>query len=313
MCKESHQQQQTTQTRNIPDWLESASRSLTDRALSVGNQEFTPYAGQRVAGFSGDQDNAFQALRNFFSTGGGQQGFQTYANTGAQNVSTERSVDENGRLGSVSDYMSPYVEGALQPALRKIQESADAARKRLGAGATASGAFGDARHGVQEASLDLNTSQAMGDTAATFMNNAFGQAMGQRQNDLNRFGATDLANAQFSEQALQRLLTGTQAGNQNTLQNIQSLLASGSLQQQNNQSGLDAIYQDFLRQYGHDSNMLNAASGAIGRLPYSQTTTGDTQTTQPNNSLLGMLGAGAGAFAGSNAGSAMIASMLGAI
>lgn len=313
MCKESHQQQQSTQTREIPQWLESASQSLTNRALDVGNQTFTPYGGDRVAGFTGDQSNAFQALRNFISSGSGGQAFQNYANAGAQRVSSERSVDENGRLGSVADYMNPYVEGALQPALAKIQESADAARKRLGASATSSGAFGDARHGIQEANLDANTSQAIGDTAASFMNNAFNQAMGQRQTDLNRFGATDMANAQFNEQALNRLLTGTQAGNQNTLQGIQSLLASGSLQQQNQQSGLDALYQDFMRQYGHDANMLNAASGALGRLPYSQTVNGTTTTTQPDNGLLGLLGAGAGSFAGSNAGSAMIASMLSAI
>ena len=182
MCKESKKQESTTSTSSIPAWLEGVSQKVATKAGDLTDKPFESYTGQRVADFSGDQMSAFQKLRDLVSGGETPAAIGKYTNAPAQNIGTERVVDEGGRLGQIADYMNPHVAGALQPALAKIQEQADAQRKRLSAGATSAGAFGDARHGVVESKLDQNTSQAMGDTASQFYMNAFDRAMGQRSN-----------------------------------------------------------------------------------------------------------------------------------
>src|SRR5690606_35357417 len=107
-------------------------------------------------------------------------GAREYAHAPAQELTTERIVDESGRLGAIADYFNPYVEQALQPALRKIQEASDDQRRRSGAGATASGAYGDARHGILESQLYRDTGTAMGDVASEFYLDAFRDALGLR-------------------------------------------------------------------------------------------------------------------------------------
>lgn len=196
-------------------------------------------------------------------------------------------------------------EGPLQATLRKIQEASDASRKTISAGATASGAFGDARHGIAEAMNEKNRNLAFGDAAGTAYNNAFNSAMAARTGDVNRFKDVDTTNANFAETALGRMLTGTGAeldratSDQNRmLAQISALLGSGGQQQQNQQAGLDAAYQEFMRKYGDDYNKIAGVTQAMQGLKGNYDTT--TTTTQPDNSILGGLGALAGSALGSN-------------
>lgn len=313
MCKEQKQSQNTTKVEGVPSWLENISKSLATKAGEVGSKPFEAYTDQRVADLNPDQQNAFQRLRDFVGAGTTIDAAKHATDAPAQTIGTERVVDENGRLGAIRDYLNPYVENALQPALTKIQESADARRRQINAGATSAHAFGDARHGVLEAKHDLDTSRAVGETAANFMNNAFNQSMDRRATDLNRFGDVDKTNAQFGETALNRELQGSQVQQTQMLQQLQALLNTGGIEQGNDQQKLDAKYQEFLRAYQHDPQMLAAASNILKSLPYSKTTTADTVTRTPDNSLLNLAGAVGGAALGSAPVSGAIASYLSSV
>ena len=299
MCKEQKQKQSSTQTVAIPSWLESASKAITEKSQALADKPFEAYTGDRVADLTPDQQTAFQRLRDFIGGGQTVDSATRVMDAPAQKIGTERVVDEGGRLGAIGDYLNPYVENALQPALTKIQESADARRKQINAGATSARAFGDARHGVLEAKHDLDTSRAMGETAGNFMMNAFDRSMGQRAADLGRFADVDKTNAQFGEAALGRELT---AGNQvqsQMLQQLQALLGAGAIQQGNEQQQRDAAYQEFLRQYQHDPTILKTLSSTLGGLPYTKTANTDSTVTMPDNSLLGLAGSLGGAALGS--------------
>lgn len=311
----------TTTVQKVPEYIEQGGKEVLRRSQALADKPFEAYTGQRVADFSGDQQSAFQQLRDLIAGApqvGGEaiQGARDFASAPAQHLTTERIVDEDGRLGAISDYMNPFVDQALQPALRAIQEQADAQRKRIGAGATSAGAFGDARHGIMEAMLGRDTSTAMGDTASRFYLDAFRDALGLRQGDLGRMTELDKTNALFAEQGLDRLFQGSGAvlnragqDQQQGLQLIQSLLASGGLQQGADQAELDAAYQEFLRNYGHDFDVVAAMASALSGVPYTRTQT----TTQPDNSLFGLLGSGLGSFAGTEAGAGAIAKGLSAL
>lgn len=313
MCKESKKSQNTTQSAPIPTWLEDASKGLVGKANEYADKPFEAYGGDRVADITADQSTAFQQLRDFISGGDTTKAARDAMTAPAQTVGTERTVDEGGRLGQISDYMNPYIEKALQPALAKVQETADARRKQINAGATAGHAFGDARHGILESTHDLNTSRAMGDTASQFMANAFDKTMATRAGDLNRFGDIDKTNAQFGETALNRELTGSNAVQQQMIQQIQALLGAGGIQQGTEQAGLDAQYQEFIRQFQDDPNKLKILSEALSRIPYSKTSTSNTDMIQPDNSGMALLGSAASAAASSAPVSAALASMLAAI
>ena len=300
MCKESEK----TSTTSVPGFVQDASQKLISKAETLADKPFEPYTGERVAGLTADQQNAFQQLRDLIAGApkvgaDAVAGAQHYANAPAQSISTERVVDEGGKLGSIEDYLNPNNEQAKQPALRKIMEAADAQRKRIGASATSAGAFGDARHGIVENQLDSTTSQAIGDTSAKFMAEAFDKAMGLRTGDLNRFGTVDKTNADYAETALGREMLGSKgavdiagADQKRQLEQIQALLASGAIQQGTEQAGLDALFQEFMRAYGNDYNVLDALSKALGGSRGSYDT---TQTTSgEDNSLLGLLGSIAG-------------------
>lgn len=366
MCKESETHQNTTGTQSQtsttsnPGYVNDAAQNLVHLGENVGNSSYTPYTGQMVAPTTSDQNNAFQMIRNLIS-GAPQVGpdaiksAQAYGSAPAQSVTahtvngqkvgTERVVDENGRLGKIADYMNPYTDQALNPALRKIQEASAQIDNQNRARATAAHAFGDARHGIVDAQNNKNTVLAVGDTSGKYLTDAYNAAMAQRTADLQRmlgadtttaqFGQqanlanqqaqnqADVTNANFQEQALGRQLAGANAtetlagADQNRLlQQIQQLLNAGQIQQSTGQAQDSANYQEFMNQYNHQFAALNALRGALQGLPSERTvtttgsSTGQTTNTQPDNSLLGGLGSAAGAYAGSTAGSAAITALL---
>jgi hypothetical protein len=302
MAKE--QQKQQSSTIQLPDWITQASQLLVQKGVDFANKPFQKYTGQMVANLTPDQQTAFQRLRSMVRNSpvvlqDALSGARSFAQAPAQNVQTERVVDETGRLGAIKDYMNPHVDAALAPALRKIQEAADVQRNRLGASATMSGAFGDARHGIVESALNRETSTAVGDTAAKFYSDAYDKAMANRFADLNRFLQTDTANAGYNERQLDRLFAGSgalidraTADQARQLQGLQALLAGGTVQQQNQQAKLDAAYREFLRQYGHDANVVNVLAAALRGAPFGYTQT--TTTREPDNTWLQLIGALAG-------------------
>lgn len=205
-----------------------------------------------IAGFSDDQRSAFQQVRDLASKPG---------------ISTESLVDEGGRLGPISKYMNPSLDAALSPTLRAIQEAEDANRKRIGAGATSAEAYGDARHGIQEVGNMQSAQTARREAAGSLYSRAFETAMQMRGVDLSRFSDIDKTN--FMQ----------------TLQAASALLSTGGQQQGLDQAKNQAVLDQFLRKYGANKDMVNALIAALGQ-PYETTTT----TTQPDNSILEVLG-----------------------
>lgn len=298
----------TSEKQKIPEWLEKSAKGTLGRVESFSKTPYQTYSGDRQAGFSGDQTSAFQQLRDYVG-GGGTSGLADEGTgmirSGAQapgsQVSTERVVDENGRLGSIGDYFNQFTNATLQPGLREIEEGAALGRNRLGSMATSAGAFGDARHGILEQGLDQDRLQARGDLTANAFRDAWDSAMGLRSGDLDRFTNTDTTNATLNETALNRLMEGGGAltGQASTQQNdllsrLSALLSTGTTQQQQEQSGLDVGYQDFLAKQQDPYDKLGLLISALGQTPAKANIT--TSTDDGGAGLLGSLGSLVGAF-----------------
>jgi hypothetical protein len=182
MCCDTEEKTTSTQTSTIPAWLEAGSQKLVDKATQLADKDFqAPQLA--IADFSGDQQNAFQMMRDLAAK---------------PTAETERVVDEGGRLGKISDYMNPY----LDPALRSMDEATAAQKGQLKAAAQSAGAFGDARHGIVENGINMNQLTARREAA----NVAFDKVMALRQNDLNRFTQVDKDNFTRTVGAIEGLL-----------------------------------------------------------------------------------------------------------
>lgn len=310
----------STTTSEVPGYVTEAGTELASKSSELLNKPFEAYTGDRVADFTADQQTAFQKLRDLISSapqvgGDAIAGAQQYAAAPAQSIGTERVVDENGKLGSIGDYLNPYQNAVIDPALRKIQEQSDKQAKNIGSMATASKAYGDARHGILEAMLGRDTSLATGETAGGLLKSGYDTAMNQRATDLNRFKDVDTLNANFDEAALKRKLDGStaqvdiaRADQDRLLGQINALLSAGGQQQSVDQAGLDAAYQEFMRKYiGDDQAKIAAASQALSGLKGAYTTTKTEE--KPDNSLSGGLGAAAGAAAANPAFWTMLAAV----
>ena len=146
---------QTTKTQNnLPAWVNTASQNNYKTAAQIASRPYTAYPFQRIAGMTGDQNNAMSMLRNYAPT--------AQANAGQFGV--PRLIDNIGEGGSVQAYMNPYIDNVLDRTQQRIRQSTDMAHQWSGNMAQhQDGAFGDARHGIADAQIEFTGRGDMAD------------------------------------------------------------------------------------------------------------------------------------------------------
>jgi hypothetical protein len=254
----------------MPDYIRNASQSLVSQSQELRDRaNNTTMPTLQIADMTADQQAAFQKIRDL-------------ANQAP--MKTERVVDENGKLGAIDDYFNKYAAARINPAMRAIDESTAQRIKQVGAGATSAGAFGDARHGIVENGVYQAAVNAKKDLVDTASADAFDKAMAARQVDLSRF--TDVDKTNFS----------------NTITSIQALLGSGGIQQGHEQAKHQAVFDQYMAEYGKDFDVLAAMASALGVAQSGADRTQTTTSTTPDNSILQGLGSLGGAALGTEAG-----------
>jgi hypothetical protein len=335
---------------NIDEWLnsdenyiygskpgESLYTGLTDQQQkSVGNIDWL--ADQ-------DLDQMFNLnestdlWRQFANTGPamieGDFSGATVDQSGMSPVTTERVVDEGGFLGSRNDYMDPYLQEVLGNQIRRMNEQTERDRRALGASATMSGAFGDARHGMMEGRMVDDANRAVLDATGMAHSAAFSDAMNRRAGDIGRkdqmgvFNAgqdlqTALANLNSQNAGLDRGLTMqtlNQGAQQKRIDNLgtaaealkgigadrydlfnnvnDSLFNAGNVIQQDKelqrQSQEDFQTAIMEKRYDDAMRLLGAATGA----PYSKSETStSTEASKSNSGFFGLAGSLLGSLFG---------------
>jgi hypothetical protein len=274
--------------------VSSAATSNLNFVQGLQNKGFTPYSGQQVADFSPQQQSSFGMTNNIANNGtapAAQSMIQNYAGAPASSVGAE-SIANN-----MSPYMNQYVMQALAPQLQQMDWQNSATQQQTNATATGSGAFGDARTGIQQAQNQQNANVAREGLIGNAYNTAFNTAIGAGAQDVSNKLQAGTTNANLSEQALNRSLGGAQA--LEGLQNQQLGVATaqntaGGQQTAQQQANLTAQYNQWLmaQQYPFQTAQLMNQSVAAGSqaMPASTTTTDQ----QPNNSGWAALGSIAG-------------------
>jgi hypothetical protein len=202
---------------NLPDYIAPYVGRMLNQAESLAQEDYIPYAGQRLADFNADQQAAFDRFRNMQAMTpqqtqgagivgqaanqllgiGGQQvnpmsPYQTYAAEGLKKVGDKLYDAGNARWdqAAADHYMSPYMQSVVDIQKREAQRDYDKQLPVLDAAAVRGGAFGGSRHGLIEAEAQRNLNQRLGDIQSQGLQSAYTNAQGQFNADMARQGQT---------------------------------------------------------------------------------------------------------------------------
>ena len=295
-------EKKTTDT-TLPSYLSNAAQQNVANAAALTSQPFQAYTDPRVSERNATQNTASGLLKAAAGTTNPYTSdiagaYKSLIDTPAATITAPSIIGPNTNVNTstIQDYMNPYLEAALQPQLQAIARQGDADRKRLNASATFSGAFGDARHGVEASNQSRDENILTNNTIGQGYSNAFNTAAGLRGTDITNAINTQNLTAQNREAALARAAAGGtdlmgldkyNTGRQVDLAN--ALEAQGSKEQANNQAQLDAQYQDFLRKQGYGPDMIKLFTSVLAGTPHDQSQTSTTEA--PDNSGYGILSA----------------------
>lgn len=275
-------QSSSTSTTTSP--FQGAYTNLINSATGTAATPYTPYAGQRVAGFTPDQNAAFQSVDQTQGLG------QPYVNQANSYLQQGAAPVTNQ---SIQAAYNPFIQSqvdALQANLGHQNAQTTAASN---SNAAKMGALTGDRSQVANQIATNNNNLNAATATSGLLSNAYGQAAGLAQG--NQQAA--LSGAGISSglgQTAQNL----------ALQGSQAQLATGGLQQQLAQAQLDVPYQQYLTQQAYPfqtQQWLASLYGGVG--PLGGSTTSGTQTpAQPSiwSQILGAAATAGGAFMGAS-------------
>ncbi len=281
--------QNVTQT-SIPEYAKPYVERLLGKAESFTESPYQAYGGERIAGFTPMQQQAFQSAANLQPSQ--QLGYGTQlAGLGGLNAMNAGQNYQNMATNpyAAQAYMSPYIENALAPQMAEAQRQSAIQGVQNQSQAAMQGAFGGSRQGIVEAERQRNLQTQLGDIYGRGMQNAFQNAQQAQQ-----FGSTlGLQGNQAAIQAAQTMgqLGQTQFGQQKDIINAQA--NAGAQQQGLQQQVLQQRYQDFLGQKAYPQQQLAFMSDILRGIPLGQSTT--AQYTAPPSTAQTALALGLGA------------------
>lgn len=225
--------------------------------------------------------------------------------------------------------LAPYMQAATGPLQQEIQQviepAAAAQTKQLEAQANMEGggsegaSLADPQALIAQSLADQQKNLQLNNAASTAYNSAFNSALNTATSNATQIQLPEEeANAAYAEQALQREATGAGnllsdvSGNQNNiLSYIQALLGTGGQQQAQGQAGLNAL---FTQQSGQQQEPFQIAQTLASLLGSERGTSDTTSTlTQPNNSLMSLLGSLGGGLLSNSGAMSSIGSGLGSL
>jgi hypothetical protein len=317
--------QTSTGSSSTPDWYSDYIKGIAGKGLELaGAGDQQPIPQQSVAGFTPDQAQAFQQVRQ--NQGNWQPAVQgaLAATSAVPGQATGAAGSANAAVagpsqswtdpGTSAKYMSPYTSSVVNEIARLGNQNFDEnIMPKINASMIGSGQFGSTRNAdvLGKAGRDVQANisgQQAGalESGYSTAGNLFNQDATRAQTQQQTQAQTALAGGQLTTQAGlgagQQLgaLGQTQAGL--GLQDAQALQAVGQQQQQLQQLGLDTDYNNTVARNQAGWNNLNNLNSIVrgAQLPTSQTATTQgplTRTAGP--SPLAQVGSTYSAVAGS--------------
>lgn len=250
--------------------------NMLNRSWGLSQEQFQPYTGQKFAyettdpttgkvsfGYSPLEQQAFKGL------GAIGQYQPTQFNTGL------------GPVGSVQDYMNPYLQNVVDIQGREARRQADISRNAEQARLAQAGAYGGSRQAIMEAERQRNLGTQLGDIQEKGLMAAYDQAQKQR-----------LAEATLGLSAQQYGELSKQFGAGQDLKTAGEQVKAGTIQRGIEQAPLDFGYQQWSESQNFPYKQLTFMRDIVSGMPV------NAQPYNPGTSTFGnMLQGGLGGLA----------------
>jgi hypothetical protein len=208
------------------------------KGQAAANLDYLPYTGQRYAGPSALESQAFTGL-------------------GALGQYSPTSFSSGlGPVGSVQDYMSPYMSAVTDIEAREARREADISRQAEQGRLARAGAYGGSRQAIMEAERQRNLGTQIGDIRSKGLQSAYDRAMEQRLAE----SGLGLAAQKYGEESKQ---FGANYG----LRSLADQLAAGKEQRRIAQEPLDFKYQQYQEQMKYPYEQATYMKSLLGNLP----------------------------------------------
>ena len=281
--------QSVSQT-TIPDYARPYVEKMLGQtaALTMGNVPYTPYAGQRFAGFTPMQAQAFQQAAGQQVAGQLGQATGLAGQIGAAGLGAGQAYGQMATSPqSMQAYMSPYMQNVVDYQKSEAMRDYGKQLPALQAQAVGQGAFGGNRLALQQAEMNRNLNKQLQGIEALGAQDAFKQAQ-QAQQFQAGLGMQGLGMAGQAASTL-GALGQTQFGQETAI--TDAIARAGALQQAQRQRELEIPYQDYLSQLNYPYKQLGFMSDMFRGLPLSQTS--QMMYQAPPSMLSQVAGAGA--------------------
>jgi len=224
-------------TESLAGWSAPYVTGMLGKGEALSNMGYQAYTGPLTAGQSDLQTKAFQGLAGI-------------------NVPTSNmgAIGAGGSFTSgttAQDYMSPYINAALEPQITEAQRQAEIQRVQNASRLGKAGAYGGSRQAIMESEGQRNLLRNLADIYGTGMQQAYTQGMGQFNEEARRqMEAQDLTN-RYGLQAL----TAQQLG--------------GGIQRDIEQQGIASDYAQFQEERDFPYKQVQYQQSLLQDLPIS--------------------------------------------
>lgn len=295
---------QTSYSTNLPEYAKPYYEELlkqtgqqvysTDASGNVtGVKQFTPYTGERVAGFTPEQQAVHQqtaALQQPGQFGAASQGLGMGSMMGlgagysglGQAFGYNPNATPMFNQRAANFYMNPYQQNVTDIALREAQRKGELDKNALMTGAISRGTFGGARNALMQTEQQRNLNQQLADIQAQGSQQAYQNAQQQFNTDIaRRQQAQQYAAGIGKDIGLAGLTAGLQGSQalgglgaqqqQSDIERLKAQAASAGESQAMQQERLNQQYQQWQEaqnyqkgQLDYLSNILRGNAGALG-------------------------------------------------
>lgn len=282
--------QTVIQEARLPEFQEKFLTDIFESAKALtGKGSQMPFAKQKLAGLSEGQQ---QAIASALS---GVGAFQPFLQQGSSAVQQGIAGAQGAGFDPTSyqQFMDPYMEDVIARTQADIADKGRQQQNQAQASAVGSGAFGGSRQAVLQGQIAADTMDQQARTGAQLRSQGFAQAQNLAQQQANQA----LRQAQLTGQLGVSQAGLGQLGQQMGVQDINTLLGIGGLQQQQGQRQLDIDRANLLAEQALPYQQVGFLSDIFRGVPALQQTSTTTTTPPPSRTsqLLGLGIAGLGA------------------
>lgn len=241
--------QQSSSSVSIPPEVLARYNSVNSQAQSVSQTPFQQYSNGPnafVAPLTPTQQAGILGVNQYSNEA--QPFYQSAADMTANAANSATAAGSPNYVSSnMGQYFNPYIGDVIAPTAQLMEQQFNQAQSQQLGNAIQQGAFGGDREPIVAANLQQQQGLAFGNEMGQLLNQNWAQALGaaqqQQQAALGSAGLVGNLGSQMGNLGAAAQASG--------LSGAEAQLAAGQAQQQTEQAGLSALYNQFLQQQSY--------------------------------------------------------------